>query len=218
MAKKVPVLFVFVGLGLILTGCQSQPPADTKAVQAAGKESAGLRGLLSKPTVEIPAGTELRLRIDQTVGTENSRPGDNFGATLETPVAVGAKTVLGKGTRFVGHVVSARPSGRLKDRGHLTIVLDSFEQEGKTYAIDTSPMTRVTSDHKKRNTVAIGGGAGVGALIGGLAGGGKGAAIGAAAGAAAGTAGAAATGEKHVSIPAESVLRFTLKAPVRVEA
>jgi len=218
MVKKASVFLLFVGLGVALTGCQSDSPADTKAVQAAGKESSGLKRFLSKSTVDIPSGTELRLRIDQTIGTEASRPGDNFSATLESPVVAGAKTVLPKGTRFTGHVMSAKPSGHLKDRGYLTMTLDSFELGGKSYDIDTSPNTRVTGDHKKRNVVAIGGGTGVGALIGGLAGGGKGAAIGAAAGAAAGTAGAAATGQKHVSIPAESVLRFTLKAPVRVEA
>jgi hypothetical protein len=53
-------------------------------------------------------------------------------------------------------------------------------------------------------------------LIGGLAGGGKGALIGAAVGAGAGTAGAAATGKKDVTFPAETKLRFVTTKPVRI--
>ena len=62
----------------------------------------------------------------------------------------------------------------------------------------------------------IGGGAGLGAIIGGLAGGGKGALIGGLAGAGAGTAASAYTGNKDVIIPSESVVTFTLTAPVSV--
>ncbi len=57
----------------------------------------------------------------------------------------------------------------------------------------------------------IGGGTGAGALIGGLAGGGKGALIGGLVGAGAGTAGAAFTGNKELTIPAESAASFTTK-------
>jgi hypothetical protein len=62
----------------------------------------------------------------------------------------------------------------------------------------------------------VGGGAGGGALIGGIAGGGKGALIGGLLGAGAGTAGAAFTGNKDISIPAESVVTFNLTEPITV--
>ena len=62
----------------------------------------------------------------------------------------------------------------------------------------------------------VGGGAGGGALIGGIAGGGKGALIGGLIGAGAGTAGAAFTGNKGVTIPAESVIAFVSSAPITV--
>ena len=62
----------------------------------------------------------------------------------------------------------------------------------------------------------IGGGAGAGALIGALAGGGKGAAIGALVGGGAGTAGSAYTGNRDVTLPAESVVSFKLEAPLQV--
>ncbi len=105
----------------------------------------------------------------------------------------------------------------MRGRAHLTITLDSFELNGQTYRVQTSTTTRVSGNHRKRNLTLIGGGGGAGAVIGALAGGGTGAAIGAAAGAGAGTAGAALTGQKQAAIRAESVVKFTLRAPVQIQ-
>ena len=62
----------------------------------------------------------------------------------------------------------------------------------------------------------IGGGAGGGAFIGGIAGGGKGALIGGLIGAGAGTAGAAFTGNKELTIPAESAVSFKTTSSLTV--
>jgi hypothetical protein len=63
----------------------------------------------------------------------------------------------------------------------------------------------------------IGGGAGAGALIGALAGGGKGAAIGALVGGGAGTAGAGLTGNREITLPAESAVSFKLTQSLRLD-
>jgi hypothetical protein len=169
------------------------------------------------PEFRLPAGTPLRVRIGQSLDTGRNRSGDHFQASLAAPVTIQGKVVLPAGTGIRGHVTSARPSGRLRGRGHIALALDSFEFKGRTHPIATSPVSRTTRSHKRRNFGLIGGGSGAGALIGGLAGGGKGALIGAGAGAVAGTAGAAVTGRKQVHIPAESVFTFRLKGPVSVE-
>jgi hypothetical protein len=166
--------------------------------------------------VVIPGGTLLRVRVDEALSTRRNARGDHFTATLVDPVMVNGQTVLPARTRLGGHVLVSTPSGRLKGRARLVLALDSFERDGHRYSISTTAAARVSGAHKKRNFVAIGGGAGTGAAIGAIAGGGLGAAIGAGAGAAAGTVGAAVTGKKQVVIPAESVVRFTLGSPVRV--
>ena len=166
--------------------------------------------------VLIPGGTLLRVRVDEALSTRRNSRGDHFTASLIDPIVVNGQTVLPARTRLGGHVLVATASGRLKGRARLVLALDSFERDGHRYAISTTAASRVSSSHKKRNLEAIGGGAGTGAAIGAIAGGGVGAAIGAGAGAAAGTVGAAVTGKKQVILPAESVVRFTLGAPVRV--
>jgi uncharacterized membrane protein YccC len=69
----------------------------------------------------------------------------------------------------------------------------------------------------KRTAVMVGGGAAGGAGIGALAGGGKGAGIGALIGAAAGVAGAGLTGNRDITLPAETALSFKLVQPLEIK-
>jgi hypothetical protein len=170
----------------------------------------------SRPQIAVPAGTSIRVRLNQALDTRRNRSGDRFTASLASPITEGGETVLPQGTIFTGHVTSSSASGRLKGRAVIGLTLDAFEFHGTSYPLVTSSATRVSAPHKKRNTVLIGGGSGLGALIGGLAGGGKGALIGAAAGAAAGTAGAAATGKREVTLPAETLLTFRVHQSVEL--
>lgn len=164
----------------------------------------------------IPEGTQLQVRLREALDTRRNRAGDRFSATLRSPVTVWGSIALPTGTVFQGHVLTASSSGRLKGRAALRLALDSFELERKRYEIDTSSNTRISGRHRKRNWALIGGGAGLGAALGAIAGGGTGALIGAGAGTAAGTMGAAFTGKKQVSLPAETLLTFTLRRSVTI--
>ncbi len=164
----------------------------------------------------IPAGTVFDVRLDQAIDTRSNRSGDRFDATLRDAIVVDHRAVLPRGTRFIGHVVDSRASGRLKGHAELSISLDAFEMGGHQYDIRTSHFARASNGHKKRNWWIIGGGSGVGSAIGAIAGGPAGALIGAGAGAGAGTAGAAITGKKQVRLPAETLLSFRLREPVAV--
>ena len=193
------------------TATVTPPPAFTPDPGAAAEAVAAPE---NDPV--IPGGTLLRVRVDQALSTRRSRRGDRFTATLMDSIQVDGQSVLPSGTRLSGRVLVAAPSGRLKGRARLVLALTSFERDGHRYSIETTAASRVSRNHKKRNVEVIGGSAGTGAAIGAIAGGGPGALIGAGAGAVAGTVGAALTGKKQVSIPAETVVRFTLGAPVRV--
>jgi hypothetical protein len=191
-------------------------PVETASAAAPDPEPVAPPEPTPVRAVVIPRGTAIHVRLDQTIDTRTSRPGERVAATLSTPIVVGGKTVVPAGTRFSGHVTVADNSGRLKGRAYIGVAMDSFHLNGRAYPIKTTSVERASASHKKRNGILIGGGAGVGGLLGAIAGGGKGALIGAGAGAAAGTAGAAATGKKHVSIPAESRLQFTIQSPVQM--
>jgi hypothetical protein len=168
--------------------------------------------------VTLPEGTSFRVRLQETLGTRQSRPGDKFTAALDEPLVDGDRVVVPKGTTFTGHVVTSMPSGRFKGRAVLALRLDSFALNGQTYDIQSNNSSRVSAGHKKHHLLWIGGGSGGGAAIGAIAAGGTGALIGAGAGAAAGTVGSAITGKRQVSLPAETALRFRLESPVNLRA
>ncbi len=172
-------------------------------------------GVLAATTV--PSGTTVSVRLVDSLSSAKNKIGDPFAATVDVPVVIDGKTVIPRGARVNGEVVSAVASGRLTTPAKLYLKLVSIEIGGKVYPLSTSLAGRTEKSHAKRNVTAAGGGAAAGAIIGAIAGGGKGAAIGAAAGAGAGTAGAAATGKKDVEYPSEKLLKFTLKNALTVQ-
>ncbi len=204
-------------LAVALAGCSSNPADTDRGANAAAKSEGVLSGVFetAKP-VTIADGTAIHIVLDQSLSSNRSHAGDDFEASISEPVIVAGKTVIPKGAQVRGRVTEASEAGHLHHPASLRLTLRSVEVGGKSYPIETSSIGRVGPNHNKRNVEYIGGGAAAGALIGGLAGGGKGALIGSAAGAGAGTAGAAMTGKKDITIPAETRLTFRLTQPVSI--
>jgi hypothetical protein len=150
--------------------------------------------------------------MEQTVSAKNNSVGDSFSGALAQSVVVHGATVFRAGTPVTGTVVASKGQGRFKGSGDLGIAI----RRVGNYSVTTSSYEKTSSGKGKRTAGFIGGGGGGGALIGGLAGGGKGALIGGLLGAGAGTAGAALTGNKDVSVPAETVVTFKLAEPITV--
>lgn len=189
------------------------PPA---AAAAAPPQSAQPAPPRPPEAIELPQGTDIRVRLDQDLGSKISNSGDTFQATVSDDVQVNGRTVIEKGARADGEVVDAKALGRFKGGASLVIKLDRVTTRWGSYPVETSSISRAEKGKGKRTGVMAGGGAGLGALIGGLAGGGKGALIGGLAGAGAGTAGSAFTGNKEIVLPAETLLTFKLEHSVHV--
>ena len=160
----------------------------------------------------VPAGTPVVVRLQQTVSAKNSNVGDSFSGVLAQSVVVHGVSVIRAGAPVTGVVTAAKGQGRFKGAGDLAIAIKRVGD----YEVSTSSYEATAKGKGKRSAEFIGGGGGGGALIGGLAGGGKGALIGGLLGAGAGTAGAALTGNKDITVPAESVVTFKLAEPITV--
>jgi len=207
-------------LSLLFVGCGNKSANTTDSNAPAASSDSNAPGFPVSPAVEsvtIPADTPLAVVLDQSISTQSATSGQEFDASVIEPVSIAGKVVIPRNARAKGHVVESASSGRLTHRAHLALTLDSVEVGSNTYDIRTTTIGRSSSSHNKRNAVIIGGGTALGAIIGGIAGGGKGAGIGALAGAGAGTAGAAITGKKRITLPAESRLTFRLTEPVTVK-
>ena len=204
---------------LAMCGCNrstTSPDATGPDSSASSNTARSVFAPAPPPPIVVPAGTVLTVTIDQTVSTKTSMAGDAFRASLAEPVIVNGTTVAPKNTRATGTVVQAASAGHLKGGAALGLSLDALTIHGKKYTIETSRFEESGKGRGKRTIVGAGGGAAVGAIIGAIAGGGKGAAIGAVAGGGAGTAGAAYTGERDISIPAETRISFRLRQSLTV--
>lgn len=165
---------------------------------------------------EVPAGTVLSIRMGQTINVKHAQAGEPFSGTIVNPIVVDGNTVIPSGSTAEGVVVRAHKRGHFKGASVLQLTLTSLHVNGQRYRIDTSSLTRTKKGKGKRTAGFIGGGSGLGMLIGGVATGGVGLLVGGLAGAGAGTGVAAFTGNKDITIPAESVVNFKLAQPIHL--
>ncbi len=209
-------------VGLLVAGCQksadqqSSQDANASPSMADAAKTAVNKALAPKPLV-VPADTVIAVVLDQTLSSKTASSGEKFSATVESPIEVEGKVVIPKGAHAEGVVREAKAAGRFKGASVLSLELTSVTVNGKDHEIQTSAATMSRKGKGKRTAVMVGGGAAGGAAIGAVAGGGKGAAIGALIGAAAGTGGAGLTGNRDITLAAETALDFKLLQPVSIK-
>ena len=156
----------------------------------------------------VPVGTDLKVRINDTLSSKDSRIGDRFTATVINPSRFDE-------ARLNGHISSIQKSGKIKGRTSMNLAFDSVELRDGRKGTLHGYVTRVygegsgradneggvESGSRTNQTVKRAGiGATVGAIVGGIAGGGKGAAIGLIIGGAGGAGSLAVNGSKELKI------------------
>ncbi len=225
------VVLASLGLLLMLSGCQkatdqaaapdsaNNPSPDGAAASGSNSsKKSGVREAIAPKPLVVPAETTLTVVLDEPLGSKTSSTGQNFSATVSSPVEVDGRVAIPKGARVTGVVRDAKSAGRFKGGAVLSVALSSVTVGDASYDLHTTNRTQTSKGKGKRTAGLIGGGGAAGALIGGLAGGGKGAAIGAVVGAGGGTAGAGLTGNREIVFPAETVLTFKLLDPVEIKS
>ena len=234
MRRLVIVIFI---AGSAVAACNRAPDPATTAMGAetaqpgtsgVGTTGAGepardktpLENAVSKTVreVTIPAGTELPIVLDTSVGSKTSRVEEPVRAHLSRSISVDGREVLADGSTITGVVTDATPAAKVKGRAHLAVRFDSITPRGgdERYRIATAAIGRTAPATKKNDAVKIGAPAAGGAIIGAIIGGGKGAAIGAAAGGGAGTAVVLSTSGKETSLPVGSALQLRLTSPLTI--
>ncbi len=164
--------------------------------------------------LEVPAGTQIVVRLIDPVDSERDRLGQTYRASIDQPVVVNGQTAIPRGSDVIATLIDAQKSGKIEGRTILTLDLKSITVNGRTYDIVTTGVPEASGSRGARSGKVIGGTAALGAIIGGIAGGGRGAAIGAGSGAAVGTAAEVATSGQKVKVPAETRITFTLQNPI----
>jgi len=155
----------------------------------------------------VPVGTNLKIRIEDSLSSKDSRVGDRFTATALDPVR------FNEG-RITGHISSIQKSGKIQGRTSMNLAFDSISLGDRTstlhgyvtrvYGTDSGRADNeggVESASRKNQAIKRGAiGAGAGAVLGAIVGGGKGAAIGLILGGAGGAGSLAVKGSKELKI------------------
>jgi hypothetical protein len=190
-------------------------PVTAGQVDASGRPvsapAPGGAPIIRPADVNIAAGTNLTIRINQHISVKTSQAGDRFDGEIVDPViGDNGRVVIPKGAPVSGVVVASHRRGHFKGSSILQLRLTYLTLNGSRYALDTSDLTRTKKGKGKRSAAFIGGGTGVGMLVGGVATGGVGLLVGGLIGAGGGTALGGLTGNRDIEIPAESIVRFRL--------
>jgi hypothetical protein len=158
--------------------------------------------------VTVPAGTEISVKILNTLASNTSKVEDPVKGSVAKSVVVSGATAIPAGSELSGNVIEANESGRVKGKASIAIRFDRLVVRGEGHKIQTAQVARQAAQNKKEDVKKGGIGAGLGAVVGGVIGGGKGAAIGAVAG---GAGGVMATKGDEVHIAPGTVVTVLLQ-------
>ncbi len=162
---------------------------------------------------EVPAGTEIDVRLENALSSDTTQPEARFTATTMVDLYQGEQVLIPAGSTLRGVVNSVTRASRTERKGALTVAFDQIHVNGRTYPIHGTVTQAIESEGIRGEAGKIGAGAGVGAILGGILGGAKGALLGILIG---GGGMVAATDGKDVDLPAGSVLRVRMEQPLLI--
>ena len=164
----------------------------------------------SRGEVDVPDGTEIQVRLEETLSSKTARVEDRVAASVAEPVTVDGRRVIPAGAEVRGVVQNVERAQRPSKGGRLEMAFDSMVVNGRRVSMDARVVRLSESGLDKSK-------AGLGAIIGGVLGavldGGKGALIGAIVG---GTGAVVASSGDEVELPAGTILTVRLERPLAV--
>jgi hypothetical protein len=170
------------------------------------------------PSLAIPAGTVLLVRINEYLSSDRNQIGDRFTAVLQQPLVVNGWVVARRGQVLMGQVEAAVKAGRVKGVSQLGVELtDLTVVDGQQRPILTELWKGTGGTSHGQDAATVGATTALGTAIGAAVDRGRGAAIGAGAGAAAGIGAVLLTRGRPTVIEPETQLSFRLVDPVKVD-
>lgn len=217
------------------TAVAAEPAAEAPAQPATRRPAAQPRPSAPRPdptptrrdqgprtvTLAVPSGSNLSLRLNQTLSTESNHVGDPFTATLSEALVVDGQTVVPAGATVRGRVTAVDKSDHVGETAVIKLAFEAVSFGGRSYplqatVVDTEPQKQTRSSTKS-TAGKVAAGAAAGAVIGQVLGKDtKSTVKGAVIGAAAGTAVALGTTDVDVILPSGSRMVIRLDTPIEV--
>jgi hypothetical protein len=218
MSRMIPLMALVGALGTAACGATtgdstSAPNTPPSTSQTTQTPPAGPTEVNASTRGVIPVGQEIDVRLQSSLSSETAKPEQRFEATTAVDITQDGQVLVPAGSVVRGVVSSVEPAGRLDRSGSLQLSFDQITVRGRQHEM-RGMATRVFESKGIREEVGTAGaGAGIGGVIGGILGGVQGAVLGAVIGAGGAI---AATDGKDITLPAGSIIRVRLDAPVTV--
>jgi hypothetical protein len=165
----------------------------------------------------IPQSTVLNLQLGETLGTENSKVGDRFTATVINDLrAADGSVVVPSGSVVTGVVTELKKSGHVGEHAAIGLGFESIALGGRARPLvaDVVETQVETTGQGSDAARGAGGGALAGGVLGAILGGGSGALKGGLIGAAGGTLIGLGTGGAEAKLPAGTTMTIRTTQPV----
>jgi hypothetical protein len=188
-------------------------PATSQPAARATTTPAPATTPLARGEVEIPAGTEMDVRLTDALNSGTAKVEDRFEATTLVDLSVDGRLAVPAGSVMRGVVTAVEPATRTNRTARLTVSFDQVTVGGRAYPIRGTVSQALEGEGLRGEAGRVGAGAGVGAILGGILGGFKGAMAGILIG---GGGTIAATEGEELRLPQGSVLRVRFDSAVRI--
>ena len=163
---------------------------------------------------EVPAGTELDVRLQNSLNSGTAQVEDRFEATTLVDLNVNGRVLIPAGSVMRGVVTAVEPGTRTNRTARMTVSFDQVTVNGRSYPMRGTVTQAIEGEGIRGEATRAGAGAAVGGIIGAVLGGVKGAVLGVLIG---GGGTIAATEGKEVELPQGTVLRVRVDAPLQVQ-
>lgn len=208
MSKRIALYGLAAFAGIAVAGCQR-----TATVESAGTVSPSVS--MPADANSVPSGTSLTLRLNDRLGTENSKVGDRFTATVASDLrAQDGSVVVPSGAVVHGTVTGLKESDNASEQAAIRLDFERININGRDYPfearIEQADVQR-SGESRDETLKKAGIGAAAGAVLGAIIGDGDLGKIvgGAAIGAAAGTIVSLGLGDVSAELPAGTEMRVS---------
>ncbi len=76
--------------------------------------------------IVVPPGSTLHVKLGTTITSKTNKAGDTFTGEVVQAVIANGKTVIPQGSMVNGHIAFLKPSGRIRGKAQMRVVLDSI--------------------------------------------------------------------------------------------
>ncbi len=142
--SRARLLLLIIGLsGLIFVALQST--SGERKASASGGDSLldHLRPGRVRPTLEVPVGTRLHVRLKDRI-TDRNRAGDIFIGKMDGDVEQGGKVLIPRGSPVIGRITRLGEDTRRSSATQVSLILEQMVVGRKALAVDSMALTLST--------------------------------------------------------------------------